>query len=208
MSTITIPENIHAAVSSAARQLKSRYRDYTEYQDIQQELYIWYLKNHRKVTEWEELYDDEKYVQRMVTRSLKNHGDKYCREEKARQCGYSTDDEFFYSVGQVGDLLQLYFDPKWMAPAIDVTRETSKRPPQEGGNLMAMIADIGRGFDAMPEVDQELLRRIYGGELPVRDAVALEATANDIGTKAQDMRIRRVLGRLRAQLGGPRPWKE
>lgn len=209
MITVTIPEDVHAAVSSVARQLRSRYRDYCEFADIQQELYIWYLSHRQKVSAWEEEHDgDEKVIQRLLTRSLRNAGEKYCRAEKAQQCGYSVEDEYFYSIGQMADLLQVAFDPSWMAPAVDVTHDSAKRPPQEGGNLVAMVADVNRAFDSLPAWEQALLRRVYGGDLPVRDAVALEAASNDIGIKAQDMRIRRVLGRMRAALGGPRPWED
>ena len=194
-------------VHSAARQLTSRYRAFVEYDDVAQELWLWVLGHRRKIEAWEEEYS-AKVAERMVMKSLKNAGEKYCRAEKATRSGYSVDDEFFYSIPMVADMLMLYFDPEWTAPAMNVTGETSKKPPQEGGNLMAMVADVGKAYEQMPAGDQALLMRIYGGEQPVRDAIAYEAMLNEITHGAQDRRIRRVLGRLRAKLGGPAPFNE
>lgn len=203
-----IPERIHASVASVSRQLRSRYRDYVEYEDIQQELYIWYLKNHQRVSDWEDAYH-EKSVDRLVAKSLRNAGEKFCRREKALAVGYEPDDEFFYTIPMVADMLQLYFDPEWMMPrAIELGTTSSGKPPQEGWNLQAMVADVGRIYEGMPKADQDLLREVYGGEVPVRDAIAWKALEWDVTPNAADHRIRRVIGRLRAGLGGPRPYGE
>lgn len=207
--TIELTEADYAAVSSVSRQLRSRYRDYCEFDDIQQELYVFLLKNYRKMQGYREEYaDNQEYAHRLVTKSLRNAGEKFCRKEKAAFCGYEVEDEFFYSIPMVADMLQLYFDPEWTAPAMNVTGERSKKPPQEGGNLMAMVADVGKAYEAMPISDQDLLRRVYDGSRPVRDAIALEALSWGITHNAADHRIRRVIGRLRAELGGPRPYQE
>jgi len=203
-----IPEFIHAQVASVSRQLRSRYRDFAEYEDIQQELYIWYVKNHRKVARWEEEHH-EKSVARLVAKSLRNHGEKYCRREKAAAVGYEPDDEFFYTIPMVADMLQLYFDPEWMEPpGMQLTTTSGGKPPQEGWNLQAMVADVGKCYEQMPEADRKLLHEVYGGEVPVRDAIAWLALEWEVTPNAADHRIRRVLGRLRAKLGGPRPYGE
>lgn len=207
LTAIELTEADHAAVASAARQLKSRYRDFCEYEDIQQELYIWLLHHYDKVEEWRATFH-ERTAERYTVKSLRNAGEKICRREKASQSGYEVDDEFFYSIPMVADMLQLYFDPDWMAPTVDVTHESDKRPPQEGGNLVAMLADVGMAYEAMPLFDRELLRRIYDGGTPVRDAIAYEASGAGIAHDAMDKRIRRVIGRLRQKLGGPAPYTE
>jgi hypothetical protein len=202
-----IPENIHAAVTSATKQLRARYR-MVEYADIQQELYLWYIQHHHKVAEWEEQYHP-KTAERFLVKSLKNHGDKYCRKEKAELEGYEIEDEFFYSIPLVADMLQLYFDPDRHAPrGIELGKSPSGAPPEEGGNLMAMVADVGKAYEAMPPTDQWLLSSVYDGEIPVREAIANHALEWGITHGAADRRIRRVLGRLRTKLGGPRPYVE
>lgn len=208
MTPIDIPEDIHASVSSVARQLRAKYRGFVEYQDVQQELYIWYLKKHRTVDGWREKYED-KSVGRLILKSLRNCGETYCRREKATRLGYELDDEFFYTIPMVTEMLQLYFDPTWMEPkALELTTTSSGKPPQEGWNLQAMVADVGRAYEALPAADQYLLSTIYDGSIPVRDAVAIQAVEWGITPNAADKRIRRVVGRIRAKLGGPRPYAE
>lgn len=205
---LELTDDSHANVSSMARQLKSKYRDFVDYADVQQELYIWYLTHGHKIEEWAEQHHP-KTVQAYIMKSLRNHGEKYCRSEKAARTGYSPDDEFFYTIQMCAEMLQLYFDPEWMLPAYQLGEHTSnKKPPSEGGNLMAMVADVGRAYESMSQGDRDLLRRIYDGERPVREAMEFEAMCNGITYAAQDMRIRRILGRLRKQLGGPAPFEE
>lgn len=209
MSTVTeIPDLIHAQVSSVSRQLRSKYRDFCEYEDIQQELYIWYIKHHTKVEKWEEELH-EKSVARLVAKSLRNAGERYCRRQKAMLTGYEPEDEFFYTIPMVTDMLQLYFDPEWMEPrAIELTTSSSGKAPNEGWNLQAMVADVGRGYESLSASDQHLLREVFGGEVPVRDAIAWYALEWGITENAADHRIRRIVGRIRAKLGGPRPYIE
>lgn len=202
-----IPDEIHAMVASVSRQLRSRY-NMCEYADIQQELYVWYITHHRKVAQWQEEYH-EKTASRFVARSLRNAGEKYCRKEKAELEGYEIEDEFFYSIPMVADMLQLYFDPEWTSPrAIELGKTSSGTPPEEGGNLMAMVADVGKAYEAMPAHDQWLLASVYDGSVPVRDAIAGHALEWGITHGAADRRIRRVVGRVRTKLGGPRPYVE
>lgn len=198
----------NAAVSSASKILCSRYRDFVEYEDVQQELYIWLFKKYATVQGWREELS-EKHAERTLIKSLRNAGERYCREQKAQMSGYEPDDEFFYTIPMVSDMLQLYFDPEWTAPpALEMTQTSGGKPPQEGWNLQAMVADVGKAYEAMPAKDQDLLHRIYGGESTVRDAIAFEALEWDVTIGAADRRIRRVVGRIRSQLGGPRPYKE
>lgn len=209
MSTtdVEIPKHVHAAVDSAAKQIRSRFRDYVEYEDVAQELYIWYLKHTRKVAEWEDQYHP-KSVQRLLVKSLRNAGEKYARREKAAKVGYEPEDEFFYSIPMIADMLQLYFDPHWREPkgmAYDQVK-TSGGEASDGMNLVAMVADVGKAYEALSATDQELLRYVYAGD--PRAAITVLALEWDITPNAADHRIRRVLGRIRAALGGPKPYDE
>ena len=206
MTTFTPADE--AAVSSAARILRAKYRNFVDYADIQQELYLWLILNYEKVQNWRETRDEE-HAERTLVRALRNAGERYCRNEKAEQSGYSTEDEFFYSIPMVADLLQLYFDPDWMMPnGLELDKTSGGTPAQEGGNLMAMVADVGRAYGALPAPDKALLREIYDNDdQGVRDAVAVKSLDWDCSLSAANSRIRRVVGRLRAQLGGPAPWR-
>lgn len=205
----TFTNRDEAAVASAARILRAKYRSFCEYADIQQELYLWLILNYEKVENWRETRDEE-HADRTILRALRNAGERYCRNEKAEQSGYSTEDEFFYSIPMVADLLQLYFDPDWMMPnGLELAKTTGGTPAQEGGNLMAMVADVGRAYGALPPKDRDLLKEIYeNDDQGVRDAVAVKSLEWDCSMTAANSRIRRVVGRLRAELGGAAPWRK
>lgn len=197
-----------AAISSASKILKAKYRQYVEYADVQQECLLWLVKNYRKVEGWREAYE-ERHAERMVVKALRNAGERYCREEKAQKVGYSTEDEFFYSIATVANLLEVYFDHEWMTPpGIQLGVPASGTPASDGNNLAAMIADVGRAYEALPAPDRALLYRIYGDAANVSDAIALEALEWGCTQSAAYSRIRRVVGRLRALLGGPSPYRE
>lgn len=208
MSTATWTEADEAVLSSVARQLRSKYHGYVDLDDIRQELYLWLVRNAERIEEWRENHSPVT-ADRILARSLRNHGEKYCRREKAAYCGYEVDDEFFYSIQMVAEILQLHFDPEYMEPgSIELGQTSSGKPASEGGNLMAMVADVGRAYDAMPQADRDLLEWIYGGHIPVREAIEFQALTWGCTYNAADKRIRRVLGRLRKNLGGPRPFEE
>lgn len=208
-ATFTYTNEDHSAVASATKILVSRYRDYVEYQDVQQELYLWLFQNYHKAERWREEHG-EAHAERTLVKALRNCGERYCRSEKAEKDGYETQDEFFYSIPMVADLLQLYFDPEWMMPnGIELTSTSSGKPANEGGNLIAMVSDVGRAYEALPAHDKALLERIY--DRPSHDvpnAIACEALEWGITQSAANSRIRRVVGRLRAKLGGPSPYGE
>jgi DNA-directed RNA polymerase specialized sigma24 family protein len=194
----------HAAVSSAARQLMSRYREHVSYEDVQQECYLWLFANYDRALGWRESLDQQ-HAERTIVKALRNAGERYCRQEKAEHDGYVPEDEFFYSIPMVRDLLMLSFDPDWMVPSaapLDAVR--SGTPANEGGNLMTMVADVGRALSTLAPHDRELLTQVYGSKDPDQE-IAVLALDWDVTTKAADMRVRRTLGRLRAALGGPNP---
>jgi hypothetical protein len=198
----------HAAVSSASKILRSRYRDFVAYEDVAQECYLWLFSNYHKAERWREDLS-ERHAERTLVKALRNAGERYCRAEKAEREGYLTEDEFFYSIPMVADLLQLSFDPEWMVPnGVEVGVRPSNNPQGEGGDLNALVADVTRGYRTLPAHDQELLARVYEHGTRSADNVAVLALEWDITTKAADMRVRRVLGRLRASLGGPSPYRQ
>jgi hypothetical protein len=199
----------HAAVASASRILTSRYRNFVTYEDVQQELYLWLLSHYDRAERWRAEYS-EKHAERTLVKALRNAGERYCRTEKAEFEGYTPDDEFFYSIPMVADLLRLSFDPEWVEPTSPIKEEDEyvggARPANE--NLVAMVADVGRALRTLPVPDQRLLRRAYGQGVETADVVAQLGLEWDISAHAADSRLRRVVGRVRAALGGPSPYQE
>jgi DNA-directed RNA polymerase specialized sigma24 family protein len=202
--TFTFASTDHSAVGAATRILTSRYRDYVTFEDVRQECYLWLFSNYHRAEKWRSELEPE-HAQRTLIKALRNAGERYCRSEKAERDGYLPEDEFFYSIPMVRDLLVVSFDPDWMAPrSADLDSVSSGNPASEGGNLMTMVADVRRAFDTLAPHDRALLERVYKDTDSDRE-IAVLALEWDITTKAADMRVRRVLGRLRAALGGPNP---
>jgi hypothetical protein len=196
------------AITSATKILCSRYRGHVSHEDVRQELYLWLFTHYDRAQRWREELS-EKHAERTLIRALRNAGEVFCREEKAQHEGYKPEDEFFYSIPMVADLLQLYFDGKWMIPpAMQMTRTSGGKPASEGGNLMTMVADVGRAFESLPAPDRTLLRNVYGGTRPVADAIAILSIQWECSQSAANSRIRRVVGRVRAKLGGPAPYRK
>jgi DNA-directed RNA polymerase specialized sigma24 family protein len=204
MSDFAFTSADHSAVGAATRILASRYRGYVDYQDVQQECYLWLYANYDRALRWREEHAEER-AQRTIIKAVRNAGERYCRSEKAERDGYLPEDEFFYSIPMVRDLLVVSFDPHWMAPSsAQLDSVSSGNPSSEGGNLMTMVADVRRAFDTLTPHDRALLERVYR-DTDSDQEIAVLALEWDITTKAADMRVRRVLGRLRAALGGPNP---
>lgn len=207
MMTAELTPADHAAVSSASKILCSRYRGHVEFEDVQQELYLWLYQNHDKAERWREEREPG-YAERTLVKALRSVGEKFCRAEKAHHLGYDPEDEFFYSIPMVADLLLVHFDPDWTAPSSPNLEKVS-RPgsANDGMNLAAMVADVGRALNGLTEADSALLTRVYGGgEGASVDVVAALACEWDITYAAATSRVRRVVGRLRAALGGPNPY--
>lgn len=206
--TIELIAPDHAAVATASRILSSRYRGFVTYEDVQQECYVWLLGHYSKACKWREELG-EVHAERTLVKALRNAGERYCRTEKAEVEGYAPDDEFFYSIPMVADLLRLSYDPSWIEPASPQTEEDEyvapARPASE--NLQTMVADVGRAVRTLPKHDQQLLLRAYGPGQDTGDVVAQLGIEWDITAHAADSRLRRVVGRVRAALGGPSPWR-
>ena len=65
-----------------------------ESDDLQQEMYLWFVSHPRKYKEWSEL--EEKDKNKLIAKSLRNQCLKYCEREKARISGYDHRDLYYY----------------------------------------------------------------------------------------------------------------
>lgn len=132
------------------------------------------------------------------------------RVKKAMKAGYETRDEIFYSIGLLKRLLPVYLDMGVTEHPL-VGREIMVGSPgvskEESGDYLATIVDVDRGFKALSQGKQKLLRRYFsypqgsGGMTHVEIAFEMGEPPTALGT-----RVHHALRALQRELGGQNPW--
>lgn len=171
-------------------------------EDIRQSLYEWFVLHPLKLTEWEAF--SKKSTQNLLYRSLRNQALDYCQLWKAKTLGYEMSDVFFYDAAVVEAILpSVLRGDVTEAPKLDLGMPGKPSAPAEGGNLMAMMAEIKSGFVKLSDEDRNILYQKHANSLTY-GAIAeeLELPSDD----AARMRHKRAIKRLITRLGGFRPW--
>jgi len=173
-----------------------------ERDDIKQNLYEWFVSHPRKLTEWEAL--GKKSAQNLLYRSLRNQALDYCQTWKAKSLGYEPSDLFFYDIDIVKNFLPaILLGATDKAPVLNLGMPGKPPAPAEGGNGMAMMAEIKSAYNKLSEEDKYILYLKYANQAP--DALV----ASTLGLPSDDaarMRNTRALKRLINKLGGFRPF--
>jgi DNA-directed RNA polymerase specialized sigma24 family protein len=173
-------------------------------EDIEQELWMWFVTHPVKTKEWGEM--DKKEGTRLFVRSLNNHANRYCQYDKARSVGYEMVDLTFYQRSVVEQLLPSVISGDWNQPVyFDVTSDRHTQAPNEGGNLMAMQADISRAFEKLKEDQQNVLYLWYESG---KDSKSLAKLINLPNEKAARMRVTRAIDAIIKKLGGYAPFRD
>jgi DNA-directed RNA polymerase specialized sigma24 family protein len=175
-------------------------------EDIIQELWLWFLEHPNKVEEWSKM-DDQKLATKLVNRSLHNRAHDFCQKEKARTVGYELTDLSYYHRDVVEELLPSILTDDWSQPVFsDVNGDRKTFAPSEGGNLMAMQADVSYAFERISPHHQEILLQWYLNGRNSKDlGVALGLT-----DKNARMKVTRAIDAIIKKLGNraPRPDKD
>ena len=173
-----------------------------ERDDIKQNLYEWFISHPRKLTEWEAL--GRKSAQNLLYRSLRNQALDYCQNWKAKSLGYEVSDLFFYDIDMVkGFLPAILLGATDKAPVLNLGMPGKPPAPAEGGNGMAMMAEIKFAYSKLSDEDRKILYLKYANQLPdVGIALELGLPSDD----AARMRHLRAIKRLINKLGGFRPF--
>lgn len=173
-----------------------------ERDDIKQNLYEWFVSHPRKLTEWEAL--GKKSAQNLLYRSLRNQALDYCQIWKAKSLGYEVSDLFFYDASIVESFLPaILLGATDKAPELNLGMPGKPPAPAEGGNGMAMMAEIKSAYSKLSEEDKYILYLKYVNQLPDNGiATTLGLPSDD----AARMRRNRAIKRLINKLGGFRPF--
>jgi len=198
-----IDERAHPLVASIARHVHRKFRQWTTFEDVKQDAYLWCVQKPRKVTEY---LDGGKEGEKKMMVSLRRYCEQQARKEKAAAMGGSTTDEFFYEISQLADLLPFVFDHEtWgeQPESLNTEKVSGSRQPSEGGNWVTTMVDLSAAYDRLVVDDRRLLRRYYRDgwtfdRIGKSEGTGLEAARQDVG---------RALMRLLDELGGATPWE-
>jgi DNA-directed RNA polymerase specialized sigma24 family protein len=170
--------------------------------DIKQSLYEWFLVHPIKLTEWESL--GKRSAQNLLYRSLRNQALDYCQIWKAKSAGYEMSDVFFYDASIIEALLPaVLLGNGAEAPKLNLGMPGRPSAPSEGGNMMAMMAEIKLAYTKLNDEDKNILYQKYA------NSSSYAGIAEELGLPSDDaarMRHNRAIKKLITRLGGFRPF--
>lgn len=170
--------------------------------DIKQSLYEWFVSHPKKLTEWEGF--SKKSAQNLLYRSLRNQALDYCQLWKAKSLGYEVSDLFFYEPDVVEAILPAVLrGDVTEAPIINLGMPGKPSAPAEGGNLMAMMAEVKAAYLKLNTEDRHILYHRHANSMTYSDIATELALPSD---DAARMRHRRAIKKLITRLGGFRSY--
>jgi len=199
--------------------------------DIAQEICLYILSTPKVLEEWQNFREGdftdaeaEKYAARRMRMIARRAGARYCRREIAGQLGYKPEDEAFYSIKQLQELVEHFYalgitERPPVSRGESITRSVSD--PSAGGGWLVSLLDVERGLRELPQKYRARLKMRFKdlGEYDLKQIAAMVGNLavapgkrrrieKHLGTdeKQMGMRVHRALRRLQDVLGGPTPY--
>jgi DNA-directed RNA polymerase specialized sigma24 family protein len=202
---------IYDLVPSVANTIYRRYKNYVERDDIKQECMAWAMTraNDHNVDLMEPIEERRRHNEQRIAYQMRRVAERYARKEKAAKSGYNTTDEVYYESFTLGQLLPFVIasviDGKVLEQVQQMIQDgqpKGKSSPSEGGNLLASLIDIKKGYLQLEVEDQTLLR------LRHHENFTLQQIAGHLecAISTADRRCAHSLRRLQEILGGISPW--
>ena len=198
-------------VPSVVTLVHRRYRKYVDRADLVQEAYAWLMT---RVIYFNGLLEEENETvrlanQRRIGWQMKRAVERYARKEKATRSGYQTNDESFYDVVTIAQLLPYVIASIVNDTAIEqaqnlVNDGTPRKPsaPSEGGNLLAILIDIKKSYDLLDEDEKKILRLRYHENYTLQQLSEILECA----ISTADRRCGNALRKLLNFMGGESPY--
>ena len=198
-------------VPSVVYTIHRKYRQWVEKGDLTQEAWAFVLS---RADQFNELLSDESDIQRKwnekkIAWQIRRTLERYARKEKAAKSGYQINDETYYDTVTIAQLLPFVIKSFVLDTALEqsqvlVNDGTPKKPsaPAEGGNLLAMLVDIKKGYEKLEKEEQDILRlRYYENHTLQQLAEYLECHFS-----TADRRCQSALRKLQNEIGGDSPY--
>ena len=198
-------EQVTEIAATVAKQIHPRYKVYFEPADIRQDLILWALKRPNKISEWlnpDQEPADLKAGIKQLAKSMQREADKQCRKEKARACGYETQDEYFYNTGVIEELLANLDEVEHQSTGTQVRVSGGGGDPATGNNFIASVMDVRRALDQLSPTDQLIIEMRY------QQAYTYDQIANalELSDTTVHRRVKSSLRKMLKFLGGDNPW--
>jgi RNA polymerase sigma factor (sigma-70 family) len=198
-------------VPSVVYTIHRKYRQWVEKGDLTQEAWAFVLS---RADQFNELLSDDSEIQRKwnekkIAWQIRRTLERYARKEKAAKSGYQVNDETYYDTVTIAQLLPFVIKSFVLDTALEqsqvlVNDGTPKKPsaPAEGGNLLAMLVDIKKGYEKLDKEEQDILRlRYYENHTLQQLAEYLECHFS-----TADRRCQSALRKLQNEIGGDSPY--
>ena len=173
-------------------------------EDIQQELWLWFVSHPRKFKEWQQLKIKDR--DKLIAKSLRNAALKYCEKEKARILGYENVDLYYYDISVVEVFLPSIIAESYEIPSKikDLNKGTGNTGEvNDGMNWLALRSDISGAYYKLSEAKQNVLRLRFSQENANWNELGKELNTTPDGAR---MKVQRAMQSLIQNLGGWRPY--
>jgi DNA-directed RNA polymerase specialized sigma24 family protein len=158
----------------------------------------------------EPIEERRRHNEQRIAWQMRRVAERYARKEKAAKSGYQTNDEAYYESATLGQLLPFVIasviDGTVLEQAQEMIRDGQPKgssSPAEGGNLLANLIDIKKGFLKLDQEDQVLLRMRHHESFTLQQI----AQVLECAISTADRRCAQALRRLQDNLGGVSPWQ-
>lgn len=186
------------AINDGAQRAYAVGRGVVEFSDCKQEAWLWVYENLETVRKWE---DTDRRHDKLRT-ACYHAGLAFVRAQMRATTGATRQDFVTYSTAYVQDLLPVLFTGSSFQTGDEVNVEVKTRTaPNEGGNGLASLVDIKRGFDKLTQDQKRLLFLLYHRGDTSYDEVAKQL---DVSSMTVRRREQRALEAIVDNLGGPR----
>ena len=203
---------VYELAPSVAYTIHRRYRAWVERDDVHQECMAWALTRNDYITEQMSVEDanQRKHNEQRIAWQMRRVAERYARKEKASKAGYQITDEAYYETLMLGQLLPFVIasviDGTVLEQAQEMIRDGQPKgssSPAEGGNLLAMLLDIKKGYEKLGEEDRRILALRYHENLTLTQI----GEVLECHHSTADRRCNHALRELNKELGGPSPYQ-
>lgn len=194
--------------SIAARPVARQFQGFIEAEDLRQVASEWAAKRPEKIEQYlvRDTVDERKQGEAALIKAMRRVCEKHARKEKAERSGYRPEDEYFYRPVVIEKIIEVIFHGgidmagQVFDPA-DMGGKRKTKPMSEGGDILAMVADVEAALKQLDIRTYSVLVARYG------DGVTLVDIGRDHGISPQRVEqiARRGMRKVIEILGGKNP---